>query len=63
MSHAELNHALSELEGKLREATGLADDYKRRGAKDLEEYYKGAKWAFEFAIASIKEILEKDAKG
>jgi len=49
---------LGEIEGKLREARRLAEDYKRRGAKDLEEYYKGAQWALDFAIKSVKEKLK-----
>ena len=54
-----LERALAEIEGKLREAVRLAEDYNRRGAKDLEEYYKGAKWAFDFALKAIKEHAEK----
>lgn len=46
---------LSKLEAKKNEADRFARKYKARNMEDLEEYYKGASWALDFAIKTIQE--------
>lgn len=46
---------LEKLEDKKKETDRFIAKYKTRNMPDLEEYYKGAKWALEFAISTIKE--------
>lgn len=50
-----MTEILEKLEDKKKEAERFVLKYKTRRMPELEEYYKGAKWALEFAINTIKE--------
>jgi len=47
------------LQDKKKEADRFIEKYKTREMKDLEEYYKGVSWAFDYTIKIIKETEEK----
>ena len=51
---------ISELEAKRDEANRFIIKYKTRKMQDLEEYYKGAKWALEYAQKVINETMNKN---
>ncbi|CAI9832030.1 hypothetical protein IBTHAUMO2_560004 [Nitrosopumilaceae archaeon] len=46
---------LDKLEEKKSEADRFAKKYEARKMADLEEYYKGASWAFEYAIKAVRD--------
>ena len=46
---------LDKLEEKKNEADRFAKKYEARKMADLEEYYKGASWAFEYAIKAVRD--------
>ena len=50
-SNSEILHKLQE---KKDESDRFIQKYQTRKMSDLEEYYKGASWAFDFAINIIK---------
>lgn len=43
------------LEDKKKETDRFIAKYKTRKMQDLEEYYKGASWALDYAIKILKE--------
>lgn len=53
---------LDKIESKKNEAERFARKYKAREMSDLEEYYKGASWAFGYAINVIREEGEQEAE-
>mgnify|MGYP006119152747 CR=1 FL=1 len=53
-SNSEILHKLQE---KKDESDRFIHKYQSRKMNDLEEYYKGASWAFDFMINIIKKEL------
>jgi len=51
-SNSEILHKLEE---KKDESDRFIQKYQTRKMTDLEEYYKGASWAFDFAINIVKK--------
>jgi hypothetical protein len=51
----EISEILKKIESKRKECQRFIEKYNTRGMEDLEEYYKGAKWALEYTQKIIKE--------
>lgn len=45
---------LKVLESKKKDCQTFVKKYEMRKMEDLKQYYEGAKWAIDFAIATIK---------
>ena len=52
-SNEKISKILDKLEEKNKESERFIEKYQTRKTSDLEEYYKGASWAFKFAIKTI----------
>ena len=57
-----ISEIIEKLEEKKIEANRFSKKYNDRNMTDLEEYYKGAEWALEWALKKIKDILETEQK-
>ncbi len=51
----EILDILEKIESKRKECDRFIAKYKSRGMEDLEEYYKGAKWALDYTQKIIKD--------
>lgn len=53
-----ISKILDKIDSKKKETERFITKYNTREMQDLEEYYKGAKWAFEFTQKIIKEHFD-----
>jgi len=53
-----ISKILDKIESKKKETERFIKKYNTREMQDLEEYYKGAKWALEFTEKIIKEHID-----
>ena len=59
MDKDKITSLVEKLESKQRDCVAFSKKYESRKMEDLKQYYEGAKWAFDFTIAQIKELDEK----
>jgi len=52
---SDVNQIIEKLQTKKKETERFVKKYQTRKMSDLEEYYKGANWAFDFTIKLLKE--------
>ena len=50
-----MNQIIEKLQTKKKETERFIKKYQTRKMSDLEEYYKGANWSFDFTIKLLKE--------
>jgi len=51
-----MNQIIEKLQTKKKETERFIKKYQTRKMDALEEYYKGANWAFDFTIKLLKEL-------
>jgi len=56
----DISKVLEKIESKRKESERFIAKYNTRGMQDLEEYYKGAKWALEYVQKIIKEHIKQN---
>ena len=58
MAEDNFKDLIEKLQSKKKETDRFIEKYKTRKMSELEEYYKGASWAFEYAIKAIKDAMK-----
>ena len=54
MEQKNVDFVISKIEEKKTESKKFVEKYQKREMQDLEEYYNGAVWAFEFSLELFK---------
>ena len=60
MENLDKSSFLEKLESKKRDCIAFTKKYESRNMSELQQYYEGAKWAFEYAIHEFKSTNETD---
>lgn len=55
MNDDKIDDVIETLEIKYKDCTSFSNKYKLRKMDDLFQYYEGAKWALDYALATIRE--------
>ncbi len=58
MAEDNFKDLIEKLQSKKKEIDRFIEKYKTRKMNELEEYYKGASWAFEYTIKVIKDTMK-----
>ena len=59
MNKESMEEIIEKLESKRTDCIAFTKKYQARRMDDLFQYYKGAKWAIDFALSAINEFKEK----